>query len=239
VIDGYGRALNVSGLDSQSDRDVNRFTAEVLDLAAAKTGAAVVLADHTKKDNVTDFGSAYKRNNLTGTDYFIQRSGSSLIAPGSVGWSEIRLTAKDRPGWATEKQADKGRSMDDVFVYVEVDAMNSWPDGSPKTEVTLTLDAPAQLGLVRGTGILADVNRLREVLKVEFDAGRPPSFPSVAAIRKALKGIGRDMTDSRVKTAARWMSSPDNAEATMLAGARGAVGLSATQKLIDTWTVKP
>lgn len=192
VLDGFNATMAAAGLKGSDDPDVNLFFSAVLNPAAA-TGAAVVLVDHMKKDGLTDHGSVFKRNNLTGTDYAVNRQ--SLIAPGLRGYSSITLTPKDRPGWATSLQAQRGRLQDQPFAFVIVDSTG---DNGVPTVISIELDAPPDVLLnTAWSQANADADTLRALLR-----DHPAGFASNARVRAALKARSKDMDNNRINAAA-------------------------------------
>jgi hypothetical protein len=192
VVDGFNVALNQSGFKGSEDDGVNAFFARVLNPAAA-TGAAVLVVDHVKKDGVTDHGSVFKSNDLTGIDLGIQRL--SAIAPGIMGYSSIKLTQKDRVGWATALQSSRGRTQDQAFAHVVVDSTGG--SGVP-TVVSIQLDPPTNVTTSSTTARTnGDADTLRNLLK-----DNPAGFASTNRVIEALKLRNKSMDATRVNNAA-------------------------------------
>lgn len=221
ILDGLNACLSLNATNGRSGHDapdVDAFFAGVLH-PAANNGAAVVVVDHMRKDGDSDHGSVQKRNNLTGTDYSIKRK--VQIAPGVAGYSEIRLTHKDRSGWATSIHAKRGKDMDDAFVYLIVD---STTEGI--TKVSAALDLPPRLKVsVEAQSVEADADTLLKLMNEVED------LPSNAQIRSALKERGKDMDNARINAAA------DHLEGMGLVkrypGPRGALGLKLLSIFIE------
>lgn len=192
IVDGLNACLSLNTTNGRSGHDapdVDAFFAGVLH-PAANIGAAVVVVDHMRKDGDSDHGSVQKRNNLTGTDYSIKRK--VQIAPGVAGYSEIRLTHKDRSGWATSIHAKRGKDMGDAFVYLIVD---STTEGI--TKVSAALDLPPRLKVsVESQSVEKDADTLLALMNEVED------LPSNSRIRAALKERSKDMDNNRINAAA-------------------------------------
>lgn len=215
VLDGWNAALGLAAPSGRSGLDapeVDAFIVAVLNPFAAR-GAAVVVIDHARKEGDADHGSVQKRNSLTGTDYMIRRR--APIAAGVVGYSELRLTAKDRPGWATSLHARSGRDPDDPFVYLVVD---STAEG--RTRVAVQLDKPHDVAVGAALGELdRDVETLRALLRLV-----PAGFASMTKVREGLTAHGLPKLDAtRANRAAAVLVSAG--EVTRPKGPRGAEGL--------------
>lgn len=99
VVDGVTEAMVLHGLDPLSNRDVAKFM-ELLPRALAKTGATVLLIDHTVKSTESRsrfaIGAQHKLAGLDGAAYRFE-----LVRPfgrGLSGLARIEV-AKDRPGF--------------------------------------------------------------------------------------------------------------------------------------------
>lgn len=189
VIDGVTDALGIWGCSTQDNDDVSRWSRDLPDQLARKTGAAVLMIDHVTKSTEGRgrfaIGAQSKIAGLTGAAYTVEIQ--SPLGRGLVGTIVLRI-AKDRPGYVRGHGGEPRSDRTQEVARVTVDSQGGAPE--------VTISGPEDQTDVRES---KDA-RLLEALSRAIEG--VPEGLSGKAIREAVMGRTTDKLEGLQRLAA-------------------------------------